>query len=104
MPSSSAWRRARSGVELATATTSAYGTRRIASTCAEPMNPIPTTPTLSRFMIDRVYLSPPSRYLGPAIGRCWLGVTKPLCHLVGAVRHASLELDAPVAWNRGAMI
>src|SRR5215212_6260956 len=49
MPSSSAWRRARSAVELAMAASSTYGSRLIASTWAAPTKPTPTTPTLSGF-------------------------------------------------------
>src|SRR5215213_2139904 len=56
MPSSSAWRRARSAVELAMAASSTYGSRLIASTWAAPTKPTPTTPTLSGFSGTRAAL------------------------------------------------
>jgi len=95
---STEWRRARSGMELATATTSACGTRRIASMCAAPMNPIPTTLTLSRCTVNGLSPRVPSRHLSPVVGRCRLfAVAEPPRHLIGAALAYRLKPDALVA-------
>src|SRR5262245_24876765 len=52
MESSLALRRASSWPRSATAATSTYPNRRIASTCAGPMKPVPMMPALIFFMVN----------------------------------------------------